>query len=270
MPHRLDWTSRISIHPVLSFSALTPALTHTAAHFLGHLFLRLFQLFEEFASQIGRIPTAPSKAPHPAICLWSLNGVFCLYTGLLLLLFLHRQGSAAVQEHYSWEHSPLHFNLPNQWKPQHLYKYMCPFVYNSITIVSWILMVFPYFRSFKVETFSVIWEYTWLQWWNILIYHTQQSDDWDFSSSWCHIPHPQPSQWLFLFLWRILSVACLRMPVIKAFLYFWLLSSSLLCLLLSVNNASFLPQLHPLPQSNPTPLDPTCLSLPVLVLTDIH
>lgn len=30
-----------------------PSLTHAAAHFLGHLFLRLFQLFEEFASQIG-------------------------------------------------------------------------------------------------------------------------------------------------------------------------------------------------------------------------
>ena len=28
VPHRLRWTSRISIHPVLSFSALAPALTH--------------------------------------------------------------------------------------------------------------------------------------------------------------------------------------------------------------------------------------------------
>lgn len=54
-----------------------PSLTHAAAHFLGHLFLRLFQLFEEFASQIEQIPTATSKAPHPAICLlvseWSLH-----------------------------------------------------------------------------------------------------------------------------------------------------------------------------------------------------
>lgn len=30
-----------------------PSLTLAAAHFLGHLFLQLFQLFEEFASQIG-------------------------------------------------------------------------------------------------------------------------------------------------------------------------------------------------------------------------
>lgn len=164
VPHRLDWTSRISIHPVLSFSALTPvlppSLTHAAAaaaaHFLGHLFLRLFQLFEEFASQMGRIPTAPSRAPHQAICLWSLNGVFCVYTDLLLRLrlFLPRQGSAAVQEHDSYERSPLHFDLPNQWNP------------NSVSIclsVRWVPLdtipllqlnscglpiMSPYFRSF--------------------------------------------------------------------------------------------------------------------------
>lgn len=58
------------------------------------------------------------------------------------------------------------------------------------------------------------------------------------------------------------------MPVIRAFLYFWLLSSSLWCLLLFVNNASmpapFSTQLHPSPQSNPHPAPrppPVCLSL---------
>ena len=111
VPHRLDFNTPCVI--IQRPHTRPHSLTHAAAHFLGHLFLRLFQLFEEFASQIGRIPTAPSKAkPHAAICLWSLNGVFCVYTGLPLLL--PRQGSAAVQEHDSQECSPLHFNLPSR------------------------------------------------------------------------------------------------------------------------------------------------------------
>lgn len=96
VPHRRDQSyeqylnascvivQRPHTHP----SARPPALTHAAAHFLGHLFLRLFQLLEEFACQIGRIPTPPSKVPHTAICLWSLNGVFCVHTGLLFLLLI--------------------------------------------------------------------------------------------------------------------------------------------------------------------------------------
>lgn len=101
---------------MLSFSAFhPPSLTHTAAHFPGHLFLRLFQLFQEFASQMWRIPTAPTNASHAALRLWCLNRSLCTHTGLLLLLLLlPLRGSAAVQQHDSRECSPLHFNLHNQ------------------------------------------------------------------------------------------------------------------------------------------------------------
>ena len=114
-----DWTELVGFQYTLCYrSALChpPSLTHAAAHFLGHLFLRLFQLFVEFASQIGRIPTAS----NPAICYRSLNGVFCVYTGLLLLvllLLLPRQGSAAVQEQDSQECSSLQLCLTEPAKP---------------------------------------------------------------------------------------------------------------------------------------------------------
>ncbi len=126
---RTDWTGQAGFQYTLCYRSAPshpPSLTHAAAaHFLGHLFLRLFQLFEEFASQIGRIPTAPSRAPRPAFSLWSLNEVFCVYTGLLLLLpLLLRQGSAAVQEHDSQECSPLHFDLLNQRNPDAVSVYL--------------------------------------------------------------------------------------------------------------------------------------------------
>lgn len=60
-----DWTEHAGLQYILCYHSAPshpPMLTHPAAHFLGHLFLRLFQLCEEFASQMGQIPTAPSKA----------------------------------------------------------------------------------------------------------------------------------------------------------------------------------------------------------------
>lgn len=67
-----------------------------------------------------------------------------------------------------------------------------------------------------------------------------------------------------LFVWRIFVCAvCLTMLVIRAFLQLWLLSSSLLCPLLSVNNANPTPPSTSIqPDDAPTP---TCLSLPVLL-----
>lgn len=73
--------------------------TRAPAHFLAHLFLRLFQLCEEFASQMGQIPTATSK---PASCLWSLNGV------------AHRLPSSSLSSstRFSCSPVPFHFIYP--------------------------------------------------------------------------------------------------------------------------------------------------------------
>lgn len=90
VPHTQLWTNRSSVHPVLSFSTITPALslthslTHTAAHFLGHLFLRLFQLMEEFASQMVEFPQqSPERLTQPE----SLKRV--MYTHLLTFNHIH-------------------------------------------------------------------------------------------------------------------------------------------------------------------------------------
>lgn len=115
-----------------------PSLTHTAAHFLRHLFLQLFQLFEAFAYQIGRIPTAPSKAPHPAICLWSLKRVF--FFSLFFVFFFSLDKVQLQSKNMTAESAGLHILI--YLDSFNLFKYKTgPFAYDCMTILSCMLIV---------------------------------------------------------------------------------------------------------------------------------
>lgn len=82
VPHRLDRTSSVSIHPVLSFSALTPTLTHP------------------HSSTLPRAPVSPALS-----ALWGI----CISNGA---------NSHSTVQSVSRSHLPLVF----EWKLQHTYR----------------------------------------------------------------------------------------------------------------------------------------------------
>lgn len=114
-PHRLDWRSGISIRPVLSFSTLTPTLTNPRSSTLpwtpvSPALSALWGICISYRVNSHSTVQSGSRSHLPLVSERS----FCVYTSLLPL-----HGSAAAKEHDSQECSPLHYNLPNQMKPQH-------------------------------------------------------------------------------------------------------------------------------------------------------
>lgn len=272
VPHSLDWTGSISIHPVLSFSALTPTLTHP------------------HSSTLPRTPVSPALSALWGICISnranSHSTVQSVSRSHLPLVFWI-EGSACIQAFFFFL-----YKVQLQSKNMTV-KNAVPYIliyttsetpeliiyvgiscvtccgYNYITIVHEILMVLfliilsrDIFCLLRIHLAAKIKD-------SILIHYTQQSDEWQILQS---LPSRHSG-----FFYICDFVFCQKSPVISTFLYFWLLSSFLLCLSLSVNSASLFTHSHPnstlyISPSPPDPtlpfLLPTCLSLTVLVYWD--
>lgn len=87
---------QLSIQPVLSSCTSHPP-PFAVAHFLGHLFLSLFQLLWGICISNGTNSHSivQRASPRPAFCLWSLHlNVFCVHSGLLTSL----RGSSTISD----------------------------------------------------------------------------------------------------------------------------------------------------------------------------